>query len=346
MSDKNGRIRVLIVDDSVFFREFMRKALGSDPAIEVVGMADDGQEAVSLARSLQPDLITMDLSLPRLGGLEATELIMAYQPTPILVISSYVDNYHADNAVRALAAGALEIVEKPTENGGRDLEAFAQRVSGRVKILAKIRVIRHIKAKLSRTESPRQTQTRTNKIVAVGASTGGPPALERIFSKLPPDFAAPILLVQHITPGFAEGLVQWLNTTTPLQVKLAEEGERPVSGTVHLAPDGLHLMVEGGRLAFDDAEHGAHRPSADVLLGSVARAYGPNAVGVLLTGMGKDGALGLHEIRSSGGFTIAQDEATSVVYGMPQAAADLGAASKVLPIDNIAAALQRLFERG
>ncbi|OQY27417.1 MAG: hypothetical protein B6244_10620 [Candidatus Cloacimonetes bacterium 4572_55] len=303
-------IRVMIVDDSSFARDIIATILSADSSIEVVGTAIDGQDALDKLISLQPHLITMDIVMPRMGGLEAIEHIMAFHPTPILVVTSQQDSHIA---FQALSKGALEVVEKPSfEN--MSISQNQREFISKIKLLAKV------------------------KIVAISSSTGGPKILAKILSLVPPNFRASIAIVQHIADGFAKSLVDWLNSVSPLNVKLAENGERVKPGCVYIAPTGMHFeFSKRGVIHLNQApEEEGQRPSANMLLRSVARLYGRNSLGIILTGMGKDGAAGMMEMKRRRALTIAQNKETCVVFGMPKAAIEMGAVDKILSVDEIA----------
>lgn len=340
-------IRVVIADDSLVAREMLAQILSSDPDIEVVGQAKDGQEAVELVGQLRPDLVTMDIHMPRLDGLRATEQIMAFTPTPILVVSSSVHGEGMGRAFDALNLGALEVIKKPEPQDWADLERIGREVLRKVKILANVKVITHIRGRRDQREgvsAAGPSKGASKSIVAVGSSTGGPSALLSVFQCLPASFPVPILVAQHIADGFVPGLVEWLDAGCSVQIVCAREGDRPEAGVVYLAPTGSNMVIEGATLKFQDP--GANQlyiPSADTLFESVARSFGKSSVGVLLTGMGADGAVGLKRMHDLGATTIAQDEETSTVFGMPKAAIDLGAADRVLPVGGIGAALNAIF---
>lgn len=331
-------VRVLIVDDSVVAREILKQILESDPGIRVVGMAADGGQAVELTAQLKPDLVTMDLMMPGMDGMEATERIMAYHPTPVLFFSSYFNQAGPYSRGDALAAGALDIVDKPTLVPDQRWEAIAGPLVQKIKALARVPVITHIHGGrvLSRQETPirpRGARPATVDIVAIGASSGGPRVVEELLASLPATYGLAVVVVQHMAEGFMTGLIAWLRQRCRLPVRVAEEGDSLVPRQVLFAPDWAHLIVQaGGRvhLAEGDPVNGS-RPSVDVTFTSLASVYGPRAAGMILTGMGSDGAAGLLAIRRAGGVTLVQDEASSVVFGMPRAAIELGAAQQVLP---------------
>ncbi len=339
-------IRVLIVDDSLVAREMLAQILGSDPGIEVAGMASDGVQAVELVERLHPDLVTMDIHMPRMDGLHATERIMAFTPTPILVVSSSVHGEGMGRAFDALSAGALEVIRKPEPKDWADLQRIGTEVILKAKVLARVKVITHIRGRRGERTIPGTRHRRERgqrSIVAIGSSTGGPSALEAVLCGLPRSFPVPIVIAQHIADGFVPGLVSWLSGVCELKVKAAEDAEELSRGTVYFAPTGTNVEVDDNRVRF--VAPGARQlyvPSADTLFDSVAVSHGPNAVGVILTGMGADGAQGLKRMRDAGAATIAQDEATSTVWGMPKAAVELGAAESVVPLEQISASLAEL----
>jgi two-component system chemotaxis response regulator CheB len=341
-----GRIRVVIADDSLVAREMLSTILESDPDIDVVGTASTGVEVVELVEKLRPDLVTMDIHMPRMNGLEATERIMAFHPTPILVVSSSVHGEGMGLAFDALKLGALEVIKKPEPRDWADLERIGREVLRKVKILARVKVITHIsgrrdKARNFDVELP--SPGMAHQMVAIGSSTGGPSALLTLFEALPRNLSAPILVAQHIADGFVPGLVSWLNTTSPIHVVEAEAGVLPMPGVAYIAPTGTNMVLSGKRIAFETPKDGQlYIPSADTLFESVTRAHGRRAVGVILTGMGADGAIGLKKLHDAGAVTIAQDEETCTVFGMPKAAIELGAADRVLPIQKIGPAIAEL----
>lgn len=331
--------RVLICEDSKTFAAALARLLQHGGEIEVVGIRTNAESAIQDLPLLAPDLVTMDIQLPGMSGIEAVEQIMSVRPTPILVLSSHVSGKN-DTAAAALAAGALEAIGKDdlslNDPGGAAAAAFRSRV----RLLSRARVIRHPRARLDgRQRRFPATAARTGSVVGICASTGGPQALATVLSDLPEDYPIPILLVQHIATGFTDGLARWLDSTVALPVRLAVEGAKIAPG-VTLAPEGAHLLLRpGGIFSLDrKSAAGLHRPSADVMLKSVAECAKSGAVAVVLTGMGRDGALGLEAVREAGGLTIAQDEESSAVYGMPKEAAKRGA-ELILPIDKIADAL-------
>ena len=338
-------VRVLIVDDSVVVRGVLKRLLETDPGIRVVGMASDGGEAVELTAQLRPDLVTMDLMMPGMNGLEATARIMAHHPTPVLFFSSYFDHGGMHSRFDALAAGALDVVEKPTLMPDAEWEAQADALISKVKSLARVPVIAHIRgAHVARRRGARGGAARVIDVAAIGVSSGGPRVLDAILSELPASLSIGLLVVQHMAEGFMPGLIEWLRQRCPLDVRVAADGDAIEPGRVLFAPDGAHVVaLPSGRIRLSDAEAvSGHRPSVDVAFGSLATVYGARAAGIVLTGMGVDGAAGLLAIRQAGGVTMVQDEASCVVFGMPRAAIELGAAERVLPPAGIVDALKIL----
>lgn len=347
----DGPVRLLIVDDSRTHRAALRALLERQPGLEVVGSASDGLEALAAAHELGPDVILMDVHMPRLDGLETTRRIMADRPTPILLMTA-ADNLtrDVDLALRALEYGALDIVGKPELVVGAD-QAAGRALAARLRLLAGVPVISHpigrSRLRRARLDDPAQQEKttfhkRATRVVGVVASTGGPSALKVLLSALPRDLRAAVVVVQHIDAAFEEGLVRWLDEESPLTVVTPRDGQDLFQGTVYVAPQRRFCEVTERRrlvLVEEPFPAGSHCPSGDRLLESLARAYGSNGLGVVLTGMGVDGAGGLLALRRAGGLTFAQDEATSVIYGMPQAAAQNGAAQRVLPLDRLPAAI-------
>jgi two-component system, chemotaxis family, protein-glutamate methylesterase/glutaminase len=338
-------IKVLVADDSDTARALLTAVLRADPAVQVVGEARDGAEAVELTQALRPDVVTMDIHMPRLDGFAATKEIMITAPTPIVIVTGSTRASEAEGAVHALRVGAMAVLKKPPGPGSPGFGEAARQLVETVKSMSQVKVVRHWRP-ASPAERPRKAAARWPRpaAVAVATSTGGPAALQRVLGGLPADFPAPVLVVQHITPGFTPGLVSWLNTVCDLRVKVAEPGEPLAAATVYLAPDQRHLGVAGrSAVAVSDAPPvGGFRPSGTFLFESVARAFGPAALAVILTGMGDDGVAGLRAVRQAGGRVLAQDEATSVVFGMPGAAVAANLADAVLPLDQIAPRLAEL----
>lgn len=344
------RIRVLVVEDSAVQRELQVHLLSSDPDLEVVGTAGDGREAIEQVRRCLPDVVTMDFHMPHLDGAEATRIIMENQPVPIVVISGSSARHEVAGPFRALDAGALVIIEKPYLP---DSEA-ARKMIETVKLMAEVKVVRRWSAAQTGKTAPARSEpdpTAPVSLVAIGASTGGPPVLQTILANLPRDFPVPVLIVQHISPGFTEGFTEWLAAASGFPVRMATQDIRLEAGRAYVAPDGMHMAVKddghGGYrivLTGDEPENG-HRPSVSRLFNSVVGAVGNKAVGVLLTGMGRDGAAELGILRQRGAITIAQSRESSVVAGMPGEAIRLGAATHILAPAEIGGLLAVLVKR-
>jgi two-component system chemotaxis response regulator CheB len=340
-------IRVLIVDDSPTARQLLGEILSSDPELLVVGEAADGVEAVAEARKLRPDLITMDVRMPRMDGFEATKEIMIETPTPIVIVTSSVVVGNVETSMHALRAGALSVLSKPAGPGAPEFEVAAQELLANVKALAQVKLVRHWRPKPGKAPDARPNRARP-RVVAIAASTGGPAALQRLVTQLPRDFPVPILVVQHITQGFAPGLADWLDKEGNLRVKMARAGDKMLPHAIYVAADNQHLGVDNqGQIVLESsAPIGGFRPSGTFLFQSVARAFGPATLAIILTGMGEDGVAGLHAVRQAGGTILAQDEKTAVIYGMPGAAVQAGVVDEVLPLDAIAVRMIELTDNG
>jgi two-component system chemotaxis response regulator CheB len=341
-----SRIRILVCDDSATFARGLTRFLQADGELDVVGVCASGEAALETLPQLLPDLVTMDLEMPGMGGVRAVEQIMRHHPTPILVLSGYAGRGSA-LASEALAAGALEALAKDQVRLDHPDGLSAVALRQKLRRLARARVGQPGVApggpQRAPSLAPRSTPATT---IGICASTGGPRALETVLAGLPADFPTPVLVVQHMTAGFIGGLVRWLDKRVPLHVDFPREGQPAMPG-VWFAPEDAHLRLESPMtLTLDaDTDVGPHRPSADVLLESMAEAAGAGAIGVVLTGMGRDGAAGVAKLHRGGGSAIAQDEASSVVFGMPRAAAEAGA-ELVLPVSQIAGALRQLTPLG
>lgn len=335
------KIRVLIADDSALSRGLLKEYLERDASIEVIAEARNGQEAVEMAFALTPHVITMDVQMPKMDGLAAIEVIMARRAIPILVVSSVAD---AKTAYDALLCGALDVISKPEYDSQ---EALA--LAAKVKLLAGVsvftrrpqRVARHVLHEMAPVlpgAVPQLSSANFNRVFAIACSTGGPEALASVLSSLPADFASPIVIAQHIAQGFSQGMADWLNRLTPLTVRLAKAGEKLQAGTVYLAPSEQHLRVDSNaKLHLLEPKLGEiYHPSCDQLLASVAQSFRQRSVGMILTGMGKDGVVGMGEIYRHHGVTLAQDEASSLIYGMNRVAIESGVICDVLPLDAMA----------
>jgi two-component system chemotaxis response regulator CheB len=361
----SGPVAVVVVDDSPVQRRFLRIAVEADGEFSVVGEARNGKEAVALVAQLRPAAVLMDLDLPVMSGIEAIERIMSASPTPILVYSAFVGGTNSENALEALAAGAVDVLAKPGPDDPGSLDDYAVALRRTLRVAVRIRVITHPRGRLRSTgiggsaaalgggvrrpltgvtlPPPRpDSDGEQPRLIVVGASTGGPQALLTVLSQLPPDLCQAVLVVQHMADGFIPGLASWLDGLVPLPVLVGASGRRLAPGTITIAPGGGNLLVQDDRLRVlcCPPEPGQfHVPGIDATFMSVAAALGPDAVGVLLTGMGRDGAAGLLAMRERGALTLGQDESTSIVYGMPAAAAALNAVERQLPLQEIAPAL-------
>jgi two-component system chemotaxis response regulator CheB len=341
-------IRILLAEDSPTARVLLTELLQADAELQVVGVANDGVQAVVMTKQLSPHVIVMDLHMPELNGLEATRQIMVEAPTPIVIVTATGDAGEVAVSMNALRAGALTVMPKPAGPGSRDFDENARQFRATVKAMSQVKVVRRWASTRPPSPPPRalpgEPSPGSMRIVAIGASTGGPAALYRIFSELPAHFPLPIVVVQHIAHGFVEGFAAWLRTGTSLEVKVARHGEAVVPNTVYLARDDQHLGIhDHNKLLISSAPPlGGFRPSASFLFDSVGRLYGRGTIAVVLTGMGQDGLEGLRVVRAMGGRIIAQDAESSIVFGMPGAAVEAGLADLTLPLSAIAFRLRQL----
>jgi two-component system chemotaxis response regulator CheB len=362
--NRHAPIRVVIVDDSPTVRDMLSALLASAPDVQIVGAGANGEEALRLVNRLKPDVVTMDIRMPKLDGLEATRRIMRDMPTPIVIVADSMLHAAADLAFEALKAGALTVVRKPDLHDA----ATCDKVVQAVRLMADVPVIHHwnrkpevgsrmsdigianpgtarqdkcSRAGLGPLTSDLRPRASDIRIIGIASSTGGPAALATVLGALPAGFPLPILIVQHVTPGFAVGLAEWLNTQTALNVSVAGHGETPRPGTALIAPDDYHMQVNlrGVVELIKAPPYKGLRPSANYLFASLARAFGSRAMGIVLTGMGDDGIDGLEALHLTGGLTCAQDEPSCVVYGMPREAVARSAVDQVLSLDQIALAL-------
>lgn len=343
-------IRVLIVDDSPSIRTILNLMLSDLPDIQVVGQAVHGAEAVRMTLRLQPDLITMDIRMPVMDGLEATSQIMRVRPTPIVVVANSVYEADYNIAFSALEAGALTVIEKPYGLLAKNFDAVRDQLLNAVRTMAGIKVLSHNKAAFSANNIGPMTAmlyslfTQPVRVIAIAASTGGPPVLKYIFDNLPKDFSIPIVVVQHVLDAFAQGMADWLNSSSALSVTTAVDRECLTPGKIYIAPGQTHLTVASGgvlHLVSTPPLRG-HRPSATLLFDSVAKTFGKDAVGIILSGMGDDGVEGLQTLGKTGAHIIAQNEASSTVFGMPKVAIDSGTVDEILSPAEIVTRLVKL----
>ncbi|MGB7249993.1 MAG: chemotaxis-specific protein-glutamate methyltransferase CheB [Phormidesmis sp.] len=359
-------IRVLLVEDSPLAQVILTRILSSSDWIEVVGIAGNGLEALTMLPELDPQVICTDLHMPHMDGLAMTVEVMARYPRPILVVSASVQDDDAQHIFELLAAGAVDILPKPTAGLSDDDQTLNKMLIDKIRVLAGVKVFRrkpkqrllpepsfNLPSASPSTASPATAFSpslpaklkKKITIIAIGASTGGPQALCTVFKALPKR-CPPVLCVQHISTGFLQGLIDWLQRGCTLSISIAQAGQPPLPGHIYFPKEDCHLAVDRSGLFtyLDSPPVGGHRPSITVTFEAIAQHYGPYAVGVLLTGMGQDGASGLQSIAQAGGLTIAQNEATSVIFGMPKVAIELGAAAHVLPIEAIAPALRQFVQ--
>jgi two-component system chemotaxis response regulator CheB len=332
-------IRVLIIDDSAFVRQALQRMLRDDPELTVVATAVDGREGVEKVRELKPDVVTLDIQMPRMGGLEALERIMAEHPVPVLLLSS-LTRQGADVTLRGLELGALDFVDKSAV-GSMSILSLGEELRAKIKALARVPPSRLLALAEPRAERAAEARPPNVEVVVIGTSTGGPPALQTVIPRLPASLRAGVLVVQHMPLGFTRSLAERLALRSALPVREAEDGEPVQPGHVLIAPAGLHMKLrrrgERVKVWLDEEPKGAlHRPSADVLMASAAKVYGSLALGVILTGMGADGVSGLRAIREAGGRTLAESEETCVIYGMPKAALEAGVVDSMVPLHRMA----------
>jgi two-component system, chemotaxis family, protein-glutamate methylesterase/glutaminase len=343
------KIRVMIVEDSAVVSALLEYSIGRDARLEVCATAASAEDALQMFERLSPDVIVMDIRLPGMDGLEATRRIMSKKPVSIVVVAACIESGKWNTIpMEALRAGALTVLEKPSGTSHAEYEALAERLCTQLVIMSQVKLVRHSGYRNSQAKHGRLPPFWPGgpgpfEMLGIVCSTGGPGTLAQLLSALGPAFPLPILLVQHMTSSFIQGFARWLESVCPFRVAVVNDGCIPVAGTIHMAPADRHLRLDSGRLRLDAGEPiSFQRPSGTMLLRSMAQHLAAAALGVLLTGMGEDGAAGLLDIRRSGGYTIAEDESTAVVYGMPAAAVLMGAVCESLPLPAIAARVLEL----
>jgi len=344
-------VKILVVDDSAFMRKAISLMLESDPGIKVIGTAKDGEESIAKVIELKPDLVTMDIEMPRMDGLTALKRIMEVAPLPVLMVSSLTAE-GAKATLDALELGAVDFIPKQLSYVPLDIAKIKDDLLKKIKAIAGAALPRRLGRGVANSKPPLMTSSRPElrrkaHIVAIGTSTGGPPTLQAIIPKLPEDFPVGVLIVQHMPPGFTKSLAERLNGLSRITVKEAEEGDEIARGLTLIAPGDKHLTVrrEGTKIwaHLSDFPQGlSFKPSVDVMASSVADVYGAASLGVILTGMGSDGLEGLGKIKEKGGMVIAQDEETSIIYGMPKAVVEAGIADRVTPLGSIASQIVKM----
>ena len=346
------KIRVVVVDDSALMRKRLSEMIDADPACEVIATARNGKEALRVVAALHPEVVTLDLAMPTMDGITTLQYLMSEWPTPTVMVSGYTQ-YQGLDAIRCLEYGAVDLVTKPNGAVSLELARIHEELLTKVKAAAKVSV-RMLRPRL---REPRVTPKKTKgigistKIAAIASSTGGPQALVDVLPKLPSDLPAAVVVIQHMPAGFTDSMAHRLNMESSLRVKEAEDGEPVTQRTTYIAPGGFHLTIAGGlhgvtvKLIKGPKVRGVC-PSADVTMKSLAPLFGAQGMGVILTGMGTDGVEGLRAIKRHGGYTIAQDRATSLIYGMPKAAVEAGVVDRVVPLDHVAAEIIQWAQRG
>jgi two-component system chemotaxis response regulator CheB len=372
MSVAGQRVRVLIVDDSAFMRKVLQSIIASDPQLEIIGEARDGREAIAMAESLRPDVISMDIMMPHVDGLQATEAIMSKSPRPIVIVSSEAKD-GAEPTLKALELGAIDFVPKPSSGIDLDMNSIRDEICRKLKLASRVRVVRTARNVNAPVQAPAENNPYAKSpangngngtspangngpgkamgaagggrhpLVVIASSTGGPQTLMQLIPAIPRDFPGTILLVQHMPGTFTSQFSKQLAEVSGLHVKEAQHGDELRAGTIYVCPGSHHMKITGsGRVDLNEGERiNGYRPCADITLESAAAFAGPMCLAVILTGMGADGAKGVQTVKASGGHVIAQDEATSVIFGMPAEAIKTGAVDQVLGLDAIAGAIEK-----
>lgn len=352
-------IRVLVVDDSAFMRKMVSEIIARDPALCVAGQARDGADALVKLDALQPDVITLDVEMPVMDGYGTLAQIMQRRPTPVLMLSS-LTQAGADATLRCLELGAVDVIGKPSGSISLDIDKIASELIAKLKLAASAKITARASSPTrpaaappaagsapAATALPRAVRLPAGRdkiaVLAIGASTGGPRALQELIPALPADLGLPIVIVQHMPVGFTASLARRLEQSSPFTAKEAEEGDRLHPGRILVAPGGFHLQFDASGAAHLTSEPPIHgvRPAVDITFASLAHLYGPRLLAVLLTGMGRDGARSMKLVQDRGGLTLAEDETTCIVYGMPKAASDLGGVGSLLPLPALAPAIAR-----
>jgi two-component system chemotaxis response regulator CheB len=336
-----NKIKVLIVEDSIIFVTLLKAILSKDDQIEICGVVRNGAAAVDFVKEIRPDVITMDINMPIMNGYDATQIIMHIAPVPIIILSANIDENDVNDTFKALEAGAVSVIEKPSDIESSEFPNYEKRLIQLVKLMSEVKVvtrISHLPKEKAVLPARHYTEPSLDKIevVGIGASTGGPLVLEKILSGIPRDFLYPILIVQHITKGFTKGLVDWLNHTSSIPVKLAENNEPIRNGICYIAPDDMHLGINRNIIMLSNAPPLYNmRPAVGFLFNKLAENYGNKALGILLTGMGRDGSEELTKLKQTGAITIAQDEESCVIFGMPGEAVKMNGATHIMPPNKI-----------
>lgn len=345
------QIKVFIIDDSAIYRKVLRNIIDEDPGLVCIGYATDGISAIQKLKHIKPDIVTLDIEMPNMGGLETLAHIMSTDPTPVLMVSAYTTD-GANVTLRALELGAIDYLLKPDSNNQKDIEVFKEELVIKLNVFTEIKIPGIFKSKKARDQHLKEVKIlkkekdkKLYKYVAIGSSTGGTVALSKILPKINKEIQASIFVVQHMPKLYTNSFAERLNTICPHDVKEAADNDKIEPGHIYIAQGDKHMEIDGNVIRLSDKEHvNGHRPSIDVFMNSISQQFGNKTCGVILTGMGRDGANGIEQIKDAGGFTIAQDKETSVIYGMPKAAKNTGKIDAVLPLDLIPEQVNSLFD--